>query len=486
MCADKDEHPPCQSAASSTIWTKAYPWLLILLAPLPAILAFEPYGFWWLAPLAYSMLFAGFLGMTPRMAFIGGFVSATLMFAGTLLWLWNLFDMMAIVLWMILASFTAVFGYFFRAGGLLFGQNWRTTLAAATVWTGIEYFRCEAFILKLSWITPGTALPPGWLSPIVGTYGVTFVLVTCAIALTQRSQRVVGAIILGLLCATVLIPRQANEGDHKSIRVVAVQNEGGAFKHHLEQTVSVPRDIDLIVWPEHAVPYNLMEQERQLGELQAFLRERNAIAVIGTRRMDENREAPDGSAAWFNMACVFSADTILGYHDKNHPVHFFNDGSPGATATPVDTPLGKIGTPVCFDVDFQDVVRKMTLAGAVTIVAPTMDSESWSARQHVQHAQLFRHRAAENGRWITVAATSGVTQIIDSRGQTRAVLPLMDKGVLDGEMLTQTTLTVFTRYGWMTGPMCMWLGAALVVLGFPLRWHILRKRKTVVAKRDRK
>jgi apolipoprotein N-acyltransferase len=225
------------------------------------------------------------------------------------------------------------------------------------------------------------------------------------------------------------------------------------------------------------VPYNLMEQDRQLGELQAFLKQRRAIAIVGTRRMDPTREAPDGNSAWFNMACAISADRILGYHDKNHPVHFFNDGIPGTEAKSVATPIGKVGMPVCFDVDFQHVVRRMTLDGAEFIAAPTMDSESWSAKQHLQHALLFRHRAAENGRWIVVASTSGVTQMIDTTGQTRSQLPLMRKGVLDSHLFSRSKLTVFTRWGWMFGPACMWLAAVLVVVGFPTVWWLRSKRR---------
>lgn len=451
-------------------------WLLLILAPVPIVPAFEPFGHWWLTPVGYGMLFLGLSCLTPRMALVGGFVSATLLFAGTLSWLWNLFDVLAILLWMILASFTAVFGYFLSTSRLLFGQTCLSSLIGATLWTGIEYFRGEVFILKLSWITPGTALPPGWLTPIAGTYGVTFILVLGIQMIAEKDQRRWGSAILTILLASVLVPRQQNGDEGQPIRVVAVQNEGGAFKHHLEQSASVSGPIDLIVWPEHSVPYNLMEQERQLGELQSFLRERNAIAVVGTRRMEEGIDAPDGSAAWHNMACAISSDEILGYHDKNHPVHFFNDGIPGKSAIPIDTPLGKIGAPVCFDLDFQDVVRRMSLAGAEVIVAPTMDSKSWSARQHLQHAQLFRHRAAENNRWIAVAATSGVTQIIDSHGHTRAILPLMNRGVLDGKMFRRSDMAFFTRWGWLTGPALMWSAAVLAVVALPLRWLILKKQ----------
>ncbi|MEZ5324443.1 MAG: nitrilase-related carbon-nitrogen hydrolase [Verrucomicrobiales bacterium] len=344
--------------------SKLLAWSLVVLAPLPGTLAFAPYYVWWVMPLMSWMLLVGIREMSPRTAFLAGLVNGTLLFAVTMSWLWNLFDVLSIVLWMILGGFTGIFSYFYRVGSLQFQNALGTSVFAALLWTGVEHFRSEVFVLKFPWITPGVALPPGWLSPLIGTYGVTFLVILAAALLTHRRCRWLGGSVLILLYASVLIPRSVPASDGTPVRVIAVQNEGGAFKHHLDQSASVPGNVDLVIWPEHSVPYALMDQERQLGELRAFLNQRNAIAVIGTRRMEPTREAPDGSSAWFNMACAISADAILGYHDKNHPVHFFNDGIAGTTAGTVDTPFGKMGMPVCFDVDFQDVVRRMTLAGA--------------------------------------------------------------------------------------------------------------------------
>ncbi|MDA0813869.1 MAG: hypothetical protein O3C21_15945 [Verrucomicrobia bacterium] len=450
-----------------------------MFAPLAGMLAFPPYGLWWLMPGASWLLLLGLKQLSPRVSFCAGFISATLLFAATMSWLWNLFDVLAIVLWMILAGFTGIFCYFYRVAAVQFRNAAGTSLFAAVLWTGIEFFRSEVFVLKFPWITSGTAMPPGWLAPIIGTYGMTFLVILAAALLTHESCRWRGGTMIILLFATILTPRSISDPAGAPIRVVAVQNEGGAFKHHLDQSASAPGDVDLFIWPEHSVPYNLMEQDRQLGELQAFLKQRSAIAIVGTRRMDPTREAPDGNSAWFNMACAISADSILGYHDKNHPVHFFNDGIPGTQAKSVATPVGKVGMPVCFDVDFQDVVRRMTLDGAKFIAAPTMDSESWSAKQHLQHALLFRHRAAENGRWIVVASTSGVTQIIDTTGQSRSQLPLMRNGVLDSHLFSRSELTVFTRWGWMFGPACMWLAAVLVVIGLPVHWWLRRQQFAV-------
>jgi apolipoprotein N-acyltransferase len=83
-------------------------------------------------------------------------------------------------------------------------------------------------------------------------------------------------------------------------------------------------------------------------------------------------------------------------------------------------------------------------------IVPMMDAESWSKRQHDQHAELFRIRACENGRWFFVCGTSGVSQVIDPFGRVRARLPAMEQGVLTGEVRLETRLTHYTRWGWLT------------------------------------
>jgi len=130
------------------------------------------------------------------------------------------------------------------------------------------------------------------------------------------------------------------------------------------------------------------------------------------------------------------------------------------TALPVQTKHGKVGTPICFDCDYEGVVRKMTAAGAECILVPMMDAESWTARQHDQHAELFRIRACENGRWMFVVGTSGVSQLIDANGFVHTRLAAMAAGPISGVLGRETRLTFYTRAGWLV-PWCL-LGVAAI------------------------
>ena len=116
---------------------------------------------------------------------------------------------------------------------------------------------------------------------------------------------------------------------------------------------------------------------------------------------------------------------------------------------PVHTAGGAFATPICFDCDYTDVVRKMVKLGAEYLAIPSYDAESWSANQHLQHALLFRLRAEENARWLACAASSGVSQIIDPHGNVRGSRPPMETGVLTYRIGNSNRLTMFTRVGWL-------------------------------------
>jgi len=208
--------------------------------------------------------------------------------------------------------------------------------------------------------------------------------------------------------------------------------------------VMLPVEIDHVVWPEYAVPYDIRAGKADWEAVQELCRDRGITLTFGTQA-----HAADGTT-WRNIALTVDPTSDRGEHTKVHPVHFFNDGIAGSSAVPVETVHGKIGTPICFDGDYESVVRRMTSAGVELFIVPVMDAESWTARQHDQHAELFRIRACENGRWVFVCASSGVSQIIDPNGQLHGRLGAMADGTLVGSLKKEKRLTFYTRFGWLT------------------------------------
>lgn len=438
------------------------PLALTLAAAVVGVLAVPPFGLTPLALLGPVLLLAGLRGQRPAWAALLGLVYGLVLYGVALSWLVEIFGPLAVALHVIVALFTAVFGL-----GVAWVERraWSPgvrAVALAVLWTGVEHFRGEWFVLRFPWITPGTALPPGALTPLVGTYGVTFALLLAAALLTRPAasraagHRMAGGAVLAVVIAAVYTPR-ATRPIVDPIRVAAVQGEVLPFDAYMQLSEGITGRVDAIVWPEYALDFDLRLDGQRLEQTRRLLARTGAqVFVVGSRT-----DHADGT--WSNTALTVGRAGLLGVHHKNRPVHFFNDGEPGTEAPAITTPLGPIATPICFDNDYAPVPREAVARGAELLLVPSMDAEHWTARQHHQHAELFRHRAAENGRWVVVSATSGVTQIVDPDGVRRAALPLFEPAVLVGEVERESGLTIYTRWGWLLGPVTTGLAGVLLL-----------------------
>lgn len=430
---------------------------LVLLSSLLGVLTFPPFGLWPLVVVAWVPLFIALRGLKARAAFYVGLGQGVLLYGVCLSWLWGLFGPSSVVLWIILASFVGLACALIaalRLSGML------GSMLGATIWVGCEFFRSEIYALHFPWITPGTGVPPTWLSPIIGVYGVSFLMILGSLLLREQIKlRLLGVSILTILLVSGFVKFSADEG---TVRVLAIQNEQGSFRDKMAQTKAAFNRHDVVIWPELGMGSTVAQTERSKSKLLDFSREHN-IMVIGGGYKDSGEELA------YNAAIVLDAGVEAGMHFKNKPVPLFKDGKKGTEAKSIQTRLGSIGTPICFDCDHESVIRKMVADGAEVILAPSLDAIHWSARQHDQHAELFKHRAAENRRWVAVAASSGRTQIIDKYGNMLATIPLIEPGVLEGTVNLEKGRTIYNRFGWLTGWVCLAVTAGVLI------WLLIRK-----------
>lgn len=429
-------------------------------------MAYPPLGWGWLVVPGLMGLLLALRGQHGTRARTIGFLHGMTAYGLGLSWLFHIFGMMVVVLWCVLAAFTAVFAEMQSRASLRGVIGWRFAVFTALNWCGWEFIRAELFPLKFPWMTAGLAMGPNTLLPWVGVYGVSALVVFAALLATTRLRKFAAVPLVVLLVGRVLLSRspEPRTDDPQTVKVAGIQLENVSLDAYLTGTRQLPPDIRYVVWPEYAVPFDLRANQRDWKTVQTLCRDHDITLTLGTQAR------PGGGEVWRNIALTLDPTGFLGEHTKVHPVHFFDDGTPGTTARPVQTVHGKVGTPICFDCDYESIVRGMTAAGAEMFVVPTMDAGSWSARQHDQHAELFRIRACENGRWMFVVATSGVSQLIDSNGQVHARLAALQQGTLSGLMKRETRLTFYTRIGWLT-PWCVLAISAVcwLVLLLPLR-----------------
>jgi apolipoprotein N-acyltransferase len=430
---------------------------LVVLSAALMVLSFPPFGAWPLIVVALLPLLLAIRGATARERFYLGMLHGILAYAGALHWLVVIFGPAAFPLFCILALFT---GLFCLLAGTGMARSWSpfvTVPLTAALWTGLEFYRSELFLLRFPWITVGSALGPTWLSPLVGVYGVTFLIVLAATGLFhRRTWWPAATLALLVLAAGAFRPPPVDLAADEGITVAVVQAEEGYHEDLIDLTRSVAdQHPQLVVWPEYALPYDVRnDREEVFEELKGLCAELNATLVLGTKTT-----VGPGPKDWRNTALTMDANGTVGEYYKARPVHFFNDGIAGTEFNPVPTPLGQLATPVCFDCDNATVSRALTANGAEWFAVPIFDAQSWGEVQHRQHAQLARLRAAENARWFACAASSGVSQVIDPHGNVHAILPTMKSGVLVAQLGRNSGLTVFTRAGWLLP----WVALAVTV-----------------------
>jgi apolipoprotein N-acyltransferase len=418
-------------------------------------LAFPPLGWRWLVlPGLLGLLFALRDQQGTRARTIG-FIHGICVYAVGLSWLFHLFGGVSIPLWCVLAAFTALFAEM-QSRAVRSGITcWKLVAFTTLNWCGWEFIRAELFPLKFPWMTPGLAIGPNALLPWIGVYGVGAVVMSGVMLAFMRKWKSALTVFTCVLLATFAFPRIQSpaDGDPRAVKVGALQMEGVSLTDFIKGTRQLPGDVRYVVWPEYAVPFDLRKSERDWKLVQDLCRERKITLTLGTQNRSSDTE-------WRNIALTLDASGVRGEHNKVHTVHMFDDGIAGTTALPIETEHGKIGTPVCFDCDYEGVVRRMTAAGAEMFMVPIMDAESWTARQHDQHAELFRIRACENGRWMFVCATSGVSQLIDPHGHVHSRLGAMKQGPLIGNIRRENGLTIYTRVGWLVP----WIMLAVAIM----------------------
>ncbi len=175
----------------------------------------------------------------------------------------------------------------------------------------------------------------------------------------------------------------------------------------------------IVVWPEVAIEGD--PQVTNTAQFRQLAAETRAYLALGylVKITDQ---------LWRNETTVLSPDgQFLGVYGKDHPVTFAGETSATGGTYPVyETPLGRIGTIICYDLDFTDTARKITRNGAQLILVPSHD---WPAIATMHYTHLV-FRAVENRVAMVKADNSGNdSAIIDPYGRiiAAAITPGGDK-----------------------------------------------------------
>ena len=346
---------------------------------------------------------------TTRQSFYAGLVTGLFCIAPQLICFWKIFGPAAIVLWLILALWIAAFTGITHATLERFGPVWTTALIPF-VWMGLEYFRSELYYLKFSWLNVGYAFSSWQIIPFhfFGMYGVGFlVAIFAALFLVLRPLYALFCIAASITVIAFLAP--GSETVHKPlIRVAGVEMEFPSEREipaALDSLVARDTNADIVVLSEYTLDGPVP------ASLKDWCRANHRYLVVGGKD-----PAPDNN--FYDTAFVVGPDgEIVFKQAKSVPIQFFKDGLPAVEQKVWDSPWGKIGFCICYDLSYTRVVDRLVREGAQLLIVPTMDVSDWGRHQHELHARVAPVRAAEYGIPIFRVASSGISQAVTHRGK---------------------------------------------------------------------
>ncbi|MFI5299085.1 MAG: nitrilase-related carbon-nitrogen hydrolase, partial [Polyangiales bacterium] len=145
---------------------------------------------------------------------------------------------------------------------------------------------------------------------------------------------------------------------------------------------------------------------------------------------------------------------FVGRFGKDHPVVFLGETSVSRGTYPtIGAAFGRMGSIICYDMDFTDTARQLALQGAKIIAVPSSD---WPAiaTKHYTHSVF---RALETGAAVAKSEYSVDSAIVDGYGRIAAsvVTPGGSQAVLVADVPIREGLPFAARFGDWVGWLCV-------------------------------
>jgi len=223
---------------------------------------------------------------------------------------------------------------------------------------------------------------------------------------------------------------------------------------------TIPDEVQLIVWPETAVPTRLNQREDLMQRLSELAVEKSAWLLIGAARAGDAAQtcntlylvSPEGEFVdSYSKVVLVPFGEYVPQREKypfleRFPVRKF-DFSPGQGFKVLDVSGVKVGPIICFEALFPHVLWQITRMGAEIIVAATSDEWARDTPEVAQHSYTAPVRAVESRRYIVRAGTWGVSGIITPYGSYLSPVPVGASGVAWEDVYPRTELSPYHRTG---------------------------------------
>jgi apolipoprotein N-acyltransferase len=277
----------------------------------------------------------------------------------------------------------------------------------------------------------------------------------------------------------------------------AFANRAEVLNNHLEGTYTLAEDfageLDVVLWPENGSDLDPQTTPDVARGLDA------AATAVGAPILVGAQEFPEGGGR-YNVSLLWQAGSgVIGRYAKQHPAPFgeyipmrpflrllsdqvdrvTTDMIAGVNPPVVEVPsrLGqggyRMGTIICFEVAYDEIVRDAVLEGAQLLVIPTNNASFGFTAESTQQLAMSRMQAITTGRAAVQISTVGVSGVITPDGTVvrRTGLFTADEFVTHLPLRSSITPAVAAGYwpGWVVGGLAVALVVAGVVSGLGAR-----------------
>jgi apolipoprotein N-acyltransferase len=207
-----------------------------------------------------------------------------------------------------------------------------------------------------------------------------------------------------------------------------------------------------------------------LDSLKNWCRDNSRFLVVGGKD-------PVRTNDYYNTAFVVGTNGEIVFHQaKCVPIQFFKDGLPAPMQEVWNSPWGKIGICICYDLSYTRVTDRLVKQGAQLLIVPTMDVEDWGRHEHELHSRVAPVRAAEYGIPIFRLASSGISQVVSWNGNVMAKTSFPGSlDILSATLrLPSTGSLPLDRF---LAPLCVGITAVVLLTLLVLDWQDKRTAK---------
>lgn len=475
--------------------------MLAVLSGLLLFLSFPKYGSGIMAWAALIPLFFALKDATSREAFKIGFLTGFVAHIGILYWIvyvvvqYGYLPIYAgIAALLLLAAYLSLYTACFAMGvDFLKKKGIRLFVSTPLLWTVLEFLRSHLLTgfpwenLAYSQYLYAKVIQ---IADVTGIYGITFVIVMInAVLYDLLSARFRGrTLLVETVVACLVIMMIIGYGHYrigsidellkKAPRMGVALIQGNIDQNmkwnplYQSQTIDIYRSLSwqavpsgggLIVWPETAAPFYFQQRGAMQTAVVDIARTSGSALLFGSPSYEEE----NGSISHMNSAFLLKPDgTMSGRYDKVHLVpygeyvplrRFFpfigklvagvGDFKSGKGFYPLTIDGYRLGVLICYEGILPEAARDYKREKAEILVNITNDAWFGKTSAPYQHLSMTVFRAIESRLYLVRAANTGISAIIDPKGEILSRTGIFERTILKGDVKIIDEKTCYAAYG---------------------------------------